>query len=224
MSFQLAVWHTDKPLSLGAAGELFDGAIEGKDAGLKPQPAMKAFFNHLLRRYPNLDNWPNDNVTECPWEEQPRFNPQYLVFNLLAEHIEQLEAVIIDMALANGLAVYDPQTPDLHLPPALEDQTFWRMESGGNEAVDPSPSAIEVALKDLKDDGESYVLLSECAAGYVQVALDSGEYVVEYRDKHDGEIYQAVARDLGELQRIFAAYRKGDETAWKRALRWEAVE
>ncbi|MBX3472891.1 MAG: hypothetical protein KF754_00735 [Planctomycetes bacterium] len=223
MTFQLGVWHADKPLSLGAAGELFDRVSEGKDPGLKPAPAMKAFFNQLLLRYPTLDNWPTEDVTECPWEEQPRFSPQYLIFTLMAAHSEQLEAVIVDMALEHGMTVYDPQTPDLHMPPSLEDQTFWRLETLSNELVEPSPEDTQAALKDLKDDGESYVLLSQCATAYIQAVLDQGEYVVEYRDKDTGELFQAINKDLAPVSAAFAAYRTG-HAAWKKSLAWEAVE
>jgi hypothetical protein len=223
MTFQLGVWFAEKPLSLGAAGELFDKIVENKDIDLRPQPSMKAFFNHLLNRYPTLDLWPNENVTECPWSEQPRFNPQYLLFTLMPAHAETLEAVIIDMAIDNGLTVYDPQTPDLHMPPALEDQTFWRLEAGDVESVDPDAEQIERALSDLRDDGESYVLLAECASAYIQAALDAGEYVLEYRDKQSGDVFQAITREVAELQRIFISYREGNG-AWRKAVKWEAVE
>lgn len=223
MTFQLGVWHAEKPLSLGAAGELFDRIIEGKGVETRTQPSMKVFFNQLLKRYPTLDHWPDEDVTECPWAEQPRFNPQYLLFTMLPAHIETLEAVIIDMALDNGLTVYDPQTPDLHMPPQLEDQTFWRMESGDIETVDPDAGQIERALKELREDGESYVLLAECAAGYIQVALDAGEYVLEYRDRETGDVFQAVTRDAAQLKGVFLSYREGNGS-WRKAVKWEAVE
>ena len=223
MSFQLGVWFADKPLSLGAAGELFDRVIDSKDLELRPQPAMKTFFNQLLKRYPTLDNWPDENVADCPWAEQPRFSPQYLLLTLLPAHAETLEAVIIDQALDNGLTVYDPQTPDLHMPPALEDQTFWRLESGDMETVDPEAAQIERALSELRDDGESYVLLAECASAYIQAALEAGEYVLEYRDKQTGNTFQAITKDPAELTRIFTSYREGNHT-WRKAVKWEAVE
>lgn len=223
MSFQLGVWQAEKPLSLGAAGELFDRVAEGKEPDLRPAPAMKAFFNQLLLRYPTLDNWPSEDVTECPWEEQPRFNPQYIIFTLLPAHSEQLEAVIVDMALEHGMTVYDPQTPDLHMPAKLEDQTFWRLETLTNELVEPAVTDVQAALKALKDDGESYALLSQCATAYIQAVLDQGEYVVEYRDKDTGDLFQAISKDLAPVSAAFAAYRNG-EPGWKKALDWEAVE
>jgi hypothetical protein len=223
MTFQLGVWHADTPLSLGAAGEIFDRVAAGKDPGVKPAPAMKAFFNQLLRRYPTLDQWPDDNVADCPWEVQPRFNPAYVIFTLLPAHAEQLEAVIIDMALEHDMTVYDPQTPDLHMPPRLEDQTFWRLETLSNELVDPAPQDVQAALAQLRDDGQSYVLLSQCATAYIQAVLDQGEYVVEYRDKDSGELFQAIHKDLAPVSAAFAAYRRG-ESGWRDTLAWEQVE
>jgi len=223
MTFQLGVWHAEKPLSLGAAGQLFDRVIAGKEPDIKPAPAMKAFFNQLMRRYPTLDDWPNEDVTECPWADQPRFHTQYIIFTTLPAHSEQLEAVIIDMALEHGMTVYDPQTPDLHMPPSLEDQTFWRLETLTNELLEPTTADVQKALEALKDDGESYVLLSESAAAYIQAVLDNGEYVVEYRDKTSGELFQAIVKDLAPVATAFAGFCKGD-ASWKKALSWEAVE
>lgn len=235
MSFQLGVWHCEQPLSMGAAGELFDAVVDDKKpdkkhekkpeprSALKTSPAMKAFFNNLIRRYPTLDNWPTDDVTDCPWEIQPRYDPHYMVFSLMPAHSEQLEAVIIDLALENGLTVYDPQTPDLHMPPALEDQTFWRLEANDQEIVDPATADIEGAIAGLADDGQSYAVLAQCATAFLQAVMDAGEYVLEYRDKATGDTFQAITRDRAAVLATFVAYRAA-EPKWNQRLRWEAVE
>ncbi|MBK9974391.1 MAG: hypothetical protein IPP14_06430 [Planctomycetes bacterium] len=235
MSFQLGVWHCEQPLSMGAAGKLLDTVLDDKKPDKKPEPkaekkvdsrpspAMKAFFNTLIRRYPTLDNWPTDDVTDCPWELQPRYDPHYMVFSLMPAHVEQLEAVIIDMALENGLTVYDPQTPDLHMPPALEDQTFWRLEANDNEIVDPGPADIESAIGGLVDDGQSYAVLAQCATAFLQAVMDAGEYVLEYRDRQSGDTFQAITRDQAAVLETFQDYRQA-LPAWNKRLRWEAVE
>jgi hypothetical protein len=235
MSFQLGVWHCEQPLSMGAAGELFDARQNEKKPDKKPDkktepkpelktsPAMKAFFNNLIRRYPTLDDWPTDDVTDCPWEIQPRFDPHYMTFSLMPAHSEQLEAVIIDMAIEHGLTVYDPQTPDLHMPPALEDQTFWRLEANDQEIVDPAQADIEGAIAGLADDGRSYAVLAQCATAFLQAVMDAGEYVLEVRDKATGETFQAITTNQSAVLATFADYRAGKHD-WKQRLHWEAVE
>lgn len=225
MSFQLGVWFSDKPVSLGGAGEAFDLLFDGKPAGLRPHAGVKAFFNQLVKRYPSLDNWPSEDLDDCPWADPPEYRPTHVLLSLLDEFVEPLEAVVVDLALEHGLLVYDPQTPDLHLPPALENETFWRLESAGTETLDPAEAAITAALKALTTDEGSYVVLSRSAAAFLQAALDTGgEYIVEYQDGPGAELYQAATKDRALLERVFAAYRQGDESGWKSALDWSPVD
>lgn len=223
MNFQLGVWFAERPLSLGAAGEIFDRVLEGKPPELPASPFLKAFFNQLIARYPTLENWPDENVTECPWAEQPRFNPRYMIFTIMPAHAETLEAVIIDHATIHKLTVYDPQTPDLHLPPELEIETFWRLEADGIETVDPTVADIHRALEALKDDGESYLVLFESALAFMQVMLQGSEYQLEFVDKETMDPYCAYTPDRALAARVLADYR-AENPAWRDALPWREID
>lgn len=225
MSFQLGIWFSEKPLSLSGAGELFDQMAEGKTAGLRANAGVKAFFNQLVRRYPSLDNWPSENLDECPWADPPEYRPTHVMLSLLDEFVEPLEAVVVDLALDNGLLVYDPQTPDLHLPPALENETFWRLEAGDTETLDPDAGAIQAALRALTTAEDSYVVLSRSATAFMQAVLDTGsEYILEVQDGGGADLFQAVTQDRAVAERAFAAFRAGDEAGWKNALDWTPVD
>ena len=110
MSYDLAVWEGQRPSSAAEAVRVCDALRDAND-GREPTPAIRAYVEALLARYPDLaDDMHNED--ECPWSDAPLIgNAQGAVFYfaMVFSKAEEASAFAADLAKQHGLVCFDPQ-------------------------------------------------------------------------------------------------------------------
>jgi hypothetical protein len=130
VSFDLAVWYSDKVLSVKESGELYVKLCEQTWIPTEDHPAVQAFYDELCLAYPEIDTLPEDKVDDCPWScAHDRSGWHVLVAISYGERTAAVAQLVVDLAEKNGLLCYDPQGPDVYLPPQLKPKKsrfrFW---------------------------------------------------------------------------------------------------
>lgn len=129
MSFDLAVWEGPLPASAGAATAEYERRMEAMEAALDRDaepppatPAIRAFVEAALARYPELDEHSGD---ECPWASSPLIAEavgDLIYFPLTFQGAAYAADVLAGIAQEQGLVCYDPQSerllPDPHVTSA----------------------------------------------------------------------------------------------------------
>ena len=103
MSVDLCFWESGD----GEAEELYEDAAEGIDHTFAASTRVLEFRAELLRRWPDL----TDSVEPPEFDhelEAPSDLSRYVLVTMHASMSERIPAMI-DLALAYGLAGYDPQ-------------------------------------------------------------------------------------------------------------------
>ena len=135
MSFDLAVWHGTRALSTEEAAGIHEALCEGRAlpsaAGVTASPSVDAFLAALHARYPNLDSLPEDAVDASPWASGFEASDHHVLLNFRwGSASDEAVAAAVDLARSHGLVLFDPQGPQVHLPPALRPAAsrwqFWR--------------------------------------------------------------------------------------------------
>ncbi|WP_215449239.1 hypothetical protein [Streptomyces sp. ATCC 21386] len=114
MSYDLAVWDGARPLDDEQAGSVYDELcarhLESDEAAAPPTPAVVAYVEALLRRYP--DDIDGDTVWASPPVMDEASGPiVYLVMSYRAAQ-EVLDHAA-SLAREHGLVCYDPQVARL---------------------------------------------------------------------------------------------------------------
>lgn len=116
MSYDLAVWSGPEPDSAHAATaeyrrrmEVMEGYLEQTDGPPPPTPAIRAFVEAALARFPELDDESGD---ECPWASAPLIGEavdDLIYFPMTFSGAEYARDVLAAIAHEQGLTCYDPQ-------------------------------------------------------------------------------------------------------------------
>lgn len=134
MSFDLAVWYSPRALDPAAADAVYQALAEGvnppRGAPIAGDPRVAAFRAALASRYPDLDAVPEAELDGSPWACGPEGSDRYVIMNLRWSAEDAVLHVIAGLAAEHGLVLYDPQGPEVHLPPGLSPAQprwqFWR--------------------------------------------------------------------------------------------------
>jgi hypothetical protein len=135
MSFDLGVWFPHKSLTDQEAGETYVRLCGGDSAGLRPHPALDAFYTDLTARYPEIDTIPEDRIDDhdyCPWSCALDRSPAFIVMPCVWSQAENVYRCVHDLARKHGLAVYDPQSgrityPDAQAGLSASRRAWWRL-------------------------------------------------------------------------------------------------
>ena len=121
MSYDLAVWEGPQPASAEAADETYDtimDRLDGDGADEEPTPAIRAYVDALLARWPDLDD---DNEDEVPWADGPLLGNAFgnaIYFALVYSRADEAADYAARLAAEQGLVCYDPQAGAVWSPPA----------------------------------------------------------------------------------------------------------
>ena len=135
MSFDLAVWHSTHAPSIEEAGEIYAALCEGEAipvaAGVSGSSAVAAFLAALDTQFPNLDTLPDELVDDSPWASGFDASDRHVLLNFRwGEASDPAIAATVALAQAHGLVLFDPQGPQVHVPPSLRPAVprwqFWR--------------------------------------------------------------------------------------------------
>ncbi len=136
MSYDLAVWVGDPPESDQAAAERYAALVPllEQPAPEPPHPALLAFADELLARYPDIDEEAGE---DSPWSEGPLKNDivgSFFYFPMRYGSVQEAVPLIVEHAAAHHLVCFDPQTERLLTPAAKRHRNpFKRRSDFGNE-------------------------------------------------------------------------------------------
>ncbi|KQX66197.1 hypothetical protein [Angustibacter sp. Root456] len=127
MSYDLAVWEGTVPATVSEASAEYERRMDAMEAALErpdgpppASPAIRAFVEAALSRYPALDE---DTGPECPWASSPLIDEaigDLIYFPLTFSGAEIARDELADLARAHGLVCYDPQIEALLPDPAAK--------------------------------------------------------------------------------------------------------
>jgi len=119
MSFDLAVLSGKKPLSSDGAGEIYAQLCESPGTWptlLEPDERIDAFVLEITTRWPQIDDVPEEEVDDCPWNIAFDQSPAHAISCISWSRAEEVFPVYVETALRHGLYVYDPQEDRLLVP------------------------------------------------------------------------------------------------------------
>jgi len=107
VSFDLAVWEADHPLSAAEAANTFNALCEGEFEFAPTSARIVSFLQEVNER------WPDGNDDNGPWASWPLesgLTPSGLVVNIVFSRADEVLTSFIQLAAKHGLVLYDPRT------------------------------------------------------------------------------------------------------------------
>jgi hypothetical protein len=119
MSFDLAVWEGERPVSDAHAAATFERLMDRMEAGDHEPPTerISAYVSALLDRWPDIDD---DGGEDSPWADGPLIGNALgssIYFAMVWSRAEEASAYAAQVAEEHGLVCFDPQSERL-LPAA----------------------------------------------------------------------------------------------------------
>ena len=119
MSFDLAVLSGKKPLKQEDAGGIYVQLCEEPDTWsnlLEPDERVAAFVHEITTRWPQIDDVPEEEVDDCPWNVAFDQSPAHAISCIAWSRADEVFPVYVEAALRHALYVYDPQEDNLLAP------------------------------------------------------------------------------------------------------------
>lgn len=122
MSFDLQAFPPSGPRTVSEVRQLLDAEeqrlITGTDDRLPPLgPEMAPFVDEIKRRWPYLEDDPGS-----PWSVLPDCQPTTgggTGFGVVWSRADEVYTAILEIAARANVIIYDPQLPEVILPPGL---------------------------------------------------------------------------------------------------------
>ncbi|GAB2509537.1 hypothetical protein [Nocardiopsis aegyptia] len=210
MSFDLAFWRADGPLTAQDAQQVYQVLCHG-GGNVPAHPAVDAFHADLLARYPV----PGRDDGRSPWSVRPWHTDECVLGCMPYSEADAMAPVLLDLARRHGLTCYDPQSGTVHFPRNANTLTLRLYEDVVVHG--PAPEDVRWVLERIGARAW-FAILEDEAGGFVQTATGpaapEGSFAVEYRD---GEQYQALVDDLARVLPVFEGFLRGDR-AWRTTL------
>jgi hypothetical protein len=129
MSFDLGVWHSDRPITDQEAGDLYVKLCEQTWIPIEQNAAVDAFYAELNSRYPEIDTLPENELDSCPWSCAHDRSGLHVLMAITWSRCADVSSVVVELAAKHGLVCYDPQESKVYLPPDLQPKRsrfrFW---------------------------------------------------------------------------------------------------
>jgi len=113
MSYDLAVWHEPSTIDTQSAQAKYEAICLG--INLPPlHESVGQFIETVTREFPQIDDWDDDNIDECPWACEFDESPGHCILNIRWGKEKELVGRLVHMATSLGLTCYDPQLEAVH--------------------------------------------------------------------------------------------------------------
>ena len=119
MSYDLAVWHPDKPLTKEEAVHRYQQLCEGNIQVVTPHESIIAFYKELTVLHPEIDDIPEediDNTDLCPWSIAFDKSAGHLIMCCVWSKAEYVNNLVKQLATKYSLSMFDPQTENILIP------------------------------------------------------------------------------------------------------------
>ncbi len=223
MSYDLAVWESERPANDLAAAEefqrLYDRYIASGEP-LAPTPRIAAYTQALLDRYPDISTQAGE---DSPWSTSPLTNEArgpLMYFPMVWSRCDEVSAWAAQLAAEHGLNCYDPQRNQLR----TQFRDSWRSEltsERGRPFRDPDVATIRKILVALSRDNY-FAVLSRADGWYIQVGYGEqadtrpGWYALERRDGAPDQHFRTDVTDIEEVIGAFVGFLHHDPTLTSR--------
>jgi hypothetical protein len=119
LSFDLAAFSGTRPLTRERVVDAYVRLSDDPDGWkvlLEADPAVEAFVAEISARWPQIDDVPNDEVDDCPWNVAFDQSTAHVSSAIAFSRADEVAPVYIDAAVRHGLYVYDPQDDKVYAP------------------------------------------------------------------------------------------------------------
>ncbi|MGA7399775.1 MAG: hypothetical protein WCC99_13640 [Candidatus Sulfotelmatobacter sp.] len=120
MSFDLAVWKDDHNGTLPSDSEAQATYLElcNNECGGGPVACeIEEFYTELTRRYPEIDDVPEEEVDNCPWSVLLNRSGHHVIMSAVWSRADEIRSVAIELAKKHDLTLFDPQEGKVVWPP-----------------------------------------------------------------------------------------------------------
>jgi hypothetical protein len=110
VSYDLFVFKGPIPRSEVEFTGLLERFEAGDEAAFEASPQVVAFYEDLLRKFPALEDLPDDKVDDSVWAMTPDESERLIALNFSWPDAEKVAKEVPKLARRHGLAVMDPQS------------------------------------------------------------------------------------------------------------------
>jgi len=112
MSFDLGVFYTEKTHSDEEATKRYVAYCEAEDLTpfIEPSEKVASFLKELTSQYPQIDDWPEEDLDNCPWSIAFDVSEGHILMPMVFSKAEEMYSVIVALAKKHGLVCVDPQS------------------------------------------------------------------------------------------------------------------
>lgn len=218
MSFDLAVWYEDAPLSHQEAAAKYEALSRNEDIGLAEHRGLAAIHEDLVARYSMRDSSADVDRHQTIWSAAPKIVANAVRLSIVMSAATAVGPIVRGLAEREGLVYFDPQRGRARLPSTM---SLLQLYGGVFEAT-TKPDSERVAQAVVKTvNARSHLVLEKGTERYVQVSSAlHGALGVEYRDGGPEHHFRYETTDISEVQDIFDSYLHDDD-GWRSRYDWE---
>jgi len=137
MSFDLAAWQCDKPLTDGEAGAVYLKLCEEWPFLEGNSHNVDAFYRELIEKWPEIDTIPEERIGDfdfCPWSCALSHSGMAVVMACVWSKADEVAVFVGSLAQKHHLLLFDPQADRivLKLDPKPKGSGLWRRLFGGS--------------------------------------------------------------------------------------------
>lgn len=133
MSFDLGVFYTARTHTDAEAVARCVAYCEQDelDSLIEPSPAIAAFLKELTDAFPQIDEWPEESVDDCPWSCSFDRSDGHVIMAMKWSVANELPIKIVALAAKHGLVCVDPQSEKIIAAPWMRSPSrpwwkFWK--------------------------------------------------------------------------------------------------
>ena len=131
MSFDLGVFFTSRSHTDAEAVQRYLAYCEEDDlsAYVEASPAVDAFLRELTAELPQIDDWPEESIDDCPWSCAFDVSEGHVLMPMVWSASDTLPTKIVALAEKHGLVCVDPQAERILTAPWLRPVTkpWWKV-------------------------------------------------------------------------------------------------
>jgi hypothetical protein len=123
MSCDYGVWYSETPLTNEEAAKIYLGLCEQWPFLEGENQAVRAFYDELTKRWPELDTVPDEKIDDkdyCPWSCAISHSGIAVVTACVWPMAGKVGSFVKELATKYQLIFYDPQSDQVHLPEHLK--------------------------------------------------------------------------------------------------------
>jgi hypothetical protein len=226
VSFDLLVWHESAPITADEARAKLER--RGDDGVFHDHPAVAAFRDALLQRFPALESLSEKDLDGYGvWSVTPQPSTSLLELSCVWSRASEVGAAVVDLAGEHGLICYEPgmhvvnpNVPGYNPPFLLSSARF-------PDIPDPDARRLEWAVRRLGDDND-FAILDRDDGWFAQVGwgeragVPVGTYVLEYQEGTADRHFRSETWDVAEVVQFLQDF-LADDQSWKQRHQWKPL-